>query len=144
MTVYDKTLEKAKVDAKKAFARLKAIEKMKSRAEGLSRISDIYLRIRDNQDCLDADPVYVMVTRTYDDIWPYTRIGHRTILSLPDGRDKGDELHAHAVALSGDMWNRTMTEATYNALSDGTHLLYQQARALGIEIKPGQKPQEIL
>jgi len=36
-----------------------------------------------------------------------------------------------------------MDEATYTALSEGTHPIYQQARGLGLEIKPGQKTREI-
>lgn len=144
MNVYDKLLEKAKVDAEKAFARVERIERMKSRARKTYGISKRYLRIRDNQNCLRDDPVYVMVRGVLYGLDPYSSVGRGVAYSSYERRKEVQELWRRATVLRHEMWIRTMKESTYNALSDGTHPIYEQAKALGIKIRPGQKPQEIL
>lgn len=52
------------------------------------------------------------------------------------GRGSLTELERHARELSSELYQGKMPKATYNALIEGTHSIYSQAKALGMDIKP--------
>src|SRR3989304_9004110 len=110
MSVYEKLLEKAADDAKKSTERVRKIEKVKNRADQLAGVSDAFLRRLDNSDAPNLDAVGQMLSH----IFRYAR------------NEGVPELRDHAFSLRIEMTKRKMNEATYNALADGTHSIYQQ------------------